>query len=81
MAQYTIRNVPAALDRELRDDAKQRGMSLNEAAIDAIKRGLGITQSEIEYGDLDDLIGTWKEDQRFEQAMTEQDKVDPDQWP
>lgn len=81
MRQYTIRNVPNDLDRELREWAKQRGASLNEAAIDAIRRGLGITASEAEYDDLDDLVGTWKNDKRFERAMADQDKVDPDQWP
>ncbi len=80
MAQYTIRNVPKALDRELREEAKKRGMSLNEAAIDAIRRGLGITESEVEYSDMDDLIGTWKKDKRFEQALADQDKVDEDLW-
>ena len=42
MPQYTIRNVPEALDRELRECANRKGMSLNDAAIEAIKRGLGL---------------------------------------
>ena len=65
MPQYTIRNVPEALDRELRERSKQRGMSLNYATIDAIKRGLGIMESEVEYDD---------------QALADQDTVDPDLW-
>ncbi len=80
MPQYTIRNVPEALDRELRERAKRRGTSLNDAAIDAIKRGLGIIESAVEYDDLDDLIGTWKKDARFDQALADQDTVDPDLW-
>jgi len=78
--QYTIRNIPDALDRELRDRAKRRGMSLNEAAIDAMKRGLGITGGGVEYDDLDDLIGTWKDDGAFDQAIADQDKIDSDLW-
>ena len=80
MPQYTIRNVPEALDRELRGRAKQRGMSLNDATIEAIRRGLGITESEVQYDDLDDLIGTWKKDDRFDQALVDQDQVDSDLW-
>jgi hypothetical protein len=80
MPQYTIRNIPDALDQELRERAKRRGMSLNEAAIEALKRGLGITDSAVEYDDLDDLIGTWKDDEAFDQALADQDTIEPDLW-
>ena len=56
MPQYTIRNIPDALDRELRERSRRRGMSLNETAIDALKRGLGITNDAVEYDDLDDVV-------------------------
>ncbi|MCK4514188.1 MAG: hypothetical protein KAU31_02965 [Spirochaetaceae bacterium] len=78
MPQYTIRNIPDALDQELRERARRRGTSLNEAAIDALRRGLGITENVVEYGDLDDLIGTWKKDEAFEQALADQDTIDLD---
>ena len=80
MPQYTIRNVPEALDRELRERAKRKGISLNEAAVEAIMRGLGLTDTDVIYDDLDDLIGTWKSDDEFERAIAEQDKVDSDAW-
>ena len=78
MAQYTIRNVPEALDRELRERAKRKGITLNNAAVEAIKRGLGLADTEVIYDDLDDLIGTWKSDDEFDRAIKEQDKVDND---
>ena len=78
--QYTIRNIPDALDQELRERARRRGTSLNEAAIDALKRGLGITEDAVEYDDLDDLIGTWKDDEAFDQALADQDPIDVDIW-
>ena len=78
--QYTIRNVPEALDRELRDRARRRGTSLNDAALDALMRGLGITDREQEFMDLDDLIGTWKNDDSFDRALADQDTVDADLW-
>ena len=80
MPQYTIRNVPEALDRELRERAKREGISLNDAAVEAMKRGLGVAESDVVYGDLDDLIGTWKQDDEFDRAIEEQDKVDADPW-
>ena len=80
MAQYTIRNIPAALDRELRERARKQGISLNDATIQAIRQGLGIAESEVIYDDLDDLIGTWKTDEEFDQAVADQDTVDTDSW-
>ena len=80
MPHYTIRNVPEALDRELCERAKRKGISLNAAVIETIKRGLGLADTEIIYDDLDDLIGTWKSDHRFDCAIAKQDLVDTDAW-
>ena len=80
MPQYTIRNVPEALDRELRERARRSGLSLNDAAIEAIKRGLGVVDTDETYDDLDDLVGTWQHDETFDRAIAEQDKVDSDAW-
>ena len=81
MAQYTIRNVPQALDRQLRELAERKGKSLNDAVIEAMARGLGLADTEIIYDDLDDLIGTWKRDEEFDRAIAEQDKVDTEAFP
>ncbi|MFA7567088.1 MAG: hypothetical protein WCY01_08695 [Alkalispirochaeta sp.] len=80
MSQYTIRNVPGSIDRELREWARKNGMSLNEAAIETLRRGLGIAEEAVVYDDLDDLAGTWKQDEVFDQAIADQDTVDPDLW-
>lgn len=76
MPQYTARNVPEALDRELRERAKRNGVSLNDAAIEAIKRGLCVVDIDETYGDLDGLAGTWQHDEVFDRAIAEQDTVD-----
>ena len=68
------------LDSELREVAKREGVSLNQAAIQAIKRGLGLTNAEPVYDDLDDLVGTWQKDDQFDQAMADQDQVDEELW-
>ena len=54
-------------------------MSLNRAIVDALKRGIGIEEDQ-EHGDLDDLVGTWQEDPMCEQALSEQDTIEPDIW-
>ncbi len=78
--QYTIRNIPAELDRSLREQARKRGISLNDAAIEAMMHGLGVAESEPVYGDLDDLAGTWMPDPEFDAAVADQDTVDRESW-
>ena len=78
--QYTIRNIPSSIDRELRERARRNHQSLNEAVVDALRLGLGVGPEEPTDDDLDDLIGTWKPDEEFDRAVAEQDSVDEDAW-
>jgi plasmid stability protein len=43
--QYTIRNIPGEIHFRLRRRARADGKSLNEAALEALQRGLGIPES------------------------------------
>lgn len=78
--QYTIRNIPVSIDRELRDRSRRSNKSLNETVVDTLRSGLGIGPDQPSYDDLDDLIGTWKEDPDFDRAVAEQDMVDEALW-
>jgi hypothetical protein len=78
--QYTIRQVPAHLDRSLRRRSKESGQSLNETAIEALSRGLGLSETPPHYRDLNALAGTWQEDAAFDAAITAQDQVDVRLW-
>lgn len=78
--QYTIRQVPRHIDRSLRQKSKQAGQSLNETAIDALSKGLGLAELSPRYHDLDSLAGTWQEDPGFDAAIAAQDQVDPRLW-
>ena len=78
--QYTIRRVPPRLDRELRRKAREERLSLNEMALRAIERGLGLAEEEPRHHDLDDLAGTWVDDPEFDQAIKAMDQVDPELW-
>lgn len=74
--QYTLRQVPACIDRSLREKSKEEGLSLNEAAIEALGKRLGLTDERHRFHDLDGLAGTWLEDSEFDAAIAEQDQVD-----
>jgi hypothetical protein len=78
--QYTIRQVPEREDMILREKALKEGRSLNEVALDALARGLGVSGQETRYHDLDELAGTWAKDPAFDRAIRDMDKVDPELW-
>lgn len=78
--QYTLRDIPEALDRALRDLAKREGKSLNQVAREALKRGVGLPAQVGVAHDLDHLIGTWQEDPDFDAAIASQDTVDVEAW-
>jgi len=77
--QYTIRNVPAAVDAAVRRRARTTGASLNQAANDALAEGAGVG-CERQRRDLSDIAGTWKPDRAVEAALAAQDVVDEAMW-
>ena len=81
--QYTLRDIPKAVDAALRRRAKQQGRSLNQIAIEALAAGAGVSingEPPIKYRDLSDIAGSYVPDPGFEEAMLEQDQVDPEDW-
>lgn len=78
--QYTIRSVPEAVDRALRREARRRNKSLNEVALAALYRGIGLNSPDEVHHDLDHLIGTWEADPTFDAALRAQDTVDKKLW-
>ncbi len=78
--QYTIRGVPEALDTALRERARVARKSLNDAAIDALAEGAGVTGRRRKRRSLADIAGTWKRDKGIEAALSAQDQVDADLW-
>jgi hypothetical protein len=78
--QYTLRGIPPAVDGALRDRARAAGKSLNEAAIDALAEGAGLTSVPRKRRELGDIAGTWKADKAVEAALADQDRVDEDLW-
>ena len=69
--QYTIRSVPDATDRAVRQRAKDEAKSLNAVVVEALSRGLGLDAGPAEHTDLDHLVGTWQEDPDFDRAIAD----------
>ena len=78
--QYTIRGIPLAVDAALRQRARAGGKSLNEAAVDALTEGAGMTGKPRKRRDLGDIARSWKADKAIEAALADQDHVDEDLW-
>ena len=78
--QYTIRNIPSHVDEAVRRRARVEGRSLNDIAIEALERGMGVAEGRISYRSLSGIAGTWTEDSDFDAALDEQDRVDDGMW-
>ena len=77
--QYTIRKIPPAVDRALPKQARANGKSLNDTALEALCRAVGI-EATAQLNEFRDIIGTWVEDPEFDRALAAQDTIDPELW-
>jgi predicted nucleotidyltransferase len=78
--QYTIRNVPQAVDRALRRKAARMARSLNEIAVEALASGSGAAAEVAERHDLDFLFDSWVEDPAVDESFKAQRKIDKAMW-
>ena len=78
----TIRNVPRAVMRALERERRQKQSSLNQAAIDALGRALGVHPGEAPENGLAALAGTWSEEdmRAFQAATSPFEQVDDEVW-
>jgi hypothetical protein len=78
----TVRNVPPAIMRALDRERRKARTSLNQAVIDCLGRGLGVTHEDDFDNGLRALAGTWSagELRAFEAATTGFGKVDEELW-
>ena len=78
----TVRNVPEDVARELELERKRHGVSLNQAVVDTLRRGLGLGQLRKSNG-LAGLAGKWsrRELEAFERSIHEiGETIDEDAW-
>jgi plasmid stability protein len=78
--QYTIRNIPAHVDRALRERSQREGKSLNEVATEALARGLDVEGHPAKRRDLKAFAGSWVSDRDVDRALDDQRRIDPDMW-
>ena len=78
--QYTIRQVPIALDHKLRELVQQKRRSLNSVLLDLITNALGGPEKPMLHHDLDRFIASWIPDSETEAALKSQRQIEPGDW-
>jgi hypothetical protein len=77
-----IDNVPDHIEHALRERARAEQKSLDQAAVDAMARGLGVQATEscapVKYRDLSDIAGTGGIDDEMEAVFWEHRRIDPE---
>lgn len=85
MNQLTLRGFDKALARRIREEAKARGLSLNQAAVLLLRQGAGLAPADRPkcVGEsMKELIGAWSqgEEAEFRRAIRPLEEVDPAFW-
>jgi len=85
MKAITLRNLPSKIARTVQQRAKQKKTSVNKAIIELLEESAGRSTKKkfpVRYHDLDQLIGTWtnEEANEFEKLIAEQRTADPNLW-
>ena len=86
MKQLTVRGFDKDLERRLREVAKTRGVSLNQAALILLREGAGLEaprpRANVVGDSLDHLIGSWSESEEAAllRAISDLEEVDPAIW-
>ena len=78
--QYTIRNIPAAVDRVIRKRAKDQGASFNQTVVDLLTTQVFGNKKLPEDTGFDWLFNKSGEDAGFDTAIAELSQIDEALW-
>ena len=85
MKAITLRNIPSQLAVVLEEEASTSNTSLNKTVIRLLEKATGLERSPTgprRHHDLDDLAGSWTEEQarEFDEALTDLRRIDSELW-
>ena len=84
MNAITVRNLPPAVAKAVREKARREKLSLNKAVARLLEEATGNADrgKQIVHHDLDTLAGTWSEAEyrEFMASLHEQRRIDPEMW-
>ncbi|MFH0925623.1 MAG: antitoxin [bacterium] len=83
MATITIRGLDEKGTALLKKQAKKNGLSVNMYLLKVIKEDIGLEKKRnVSHHELDNLAGTWSEEdyQEFQNNIADFEKIDQDLW-
>jgi len=85
MKAMTLRGIEPELETKLKEAAQEGGKSVNQTALDALRRQFGLDSERTrtrEYSDLDHLFGQWDEAQfqGIQSRLDAQRQIDAELW-
>lgn len=84
MNAITVRNLPPAVAKAVKQKARLEKLSLNKAIIKLLEQATGTEQAKkkVLHHDLDRFFGTWTKEEAdaFDEALREQRQIDPEMW-
>jgi|LakMenEpi03Aug12_release.lakeMendotaPanAssembly.Ray.scaffolds.fasta_scaffold1486356_1 hypothetical protein len=84
MKTLTLRGIEAELETALKSESDRQGASLSATIITILRRSFGLAKPRYhrEYHDLDQLAGTWTQEDRaeFEKNTSAFSRIDKDMW-
>ena len=80
--QYTVRDVPSEVDLRLRQMAALEGVSLNQAVLGALARGLGVDGTPVRHRSLGSIVrhAPKADIKAWRATLQAQDRVNEDDW-
>ena len=81
----TLRGLDSQLASRLKEEARREGKSVNQTALDALRKQFGLSKprrfTEV-HRDLDHLFGRWDEEEfaRIQQNIDAGRRIDPELW-
>jgi hypothetical protein len=77
--QYTIRKIPADVDRALKARARKLGKSVNQVAVEALAESVGQTPR---YRNLRQMPGAWTKNEaaEFDRFLVRERAIDEELW-
>ena len=82
MNQLTLRQIPDAVERRLRELARREGKSLNKTVVSLLAAGLGLEKPSRRRRDLSGIAGAWSEAEaaEFDRNTAVFDRIDEELW-
>jgi hypothetical protein len=84
MNAITVRNLPPAVARAVKEKARKERLSLNKAIVRLLEEATGgeASSRQQRHHDLDKFFGTWttREADAFDEALEAGRQIDPEMW-